>query len=314
MKISIVIPNFNGESLLKKNLPRVIESISSWENQIEFIITDDCSQDDSLNIAGEFLASIKKDNFSFKILKNEKNLGFSANVNKGVAEATGEILILLNTDIIPEKGFLEPLLSGLKDENVFAVGCMDKSIEDGKIVTRGRGIGEWKKGLLIHSKGENNKSNTLWVSCGSGAFKSEIWKKLGGLDNLYNPFYWEDIDLSYRALKSGYKILFENRSVVLHEHEKGAIKSKYSAFKVKTVAYRNQFIFAWKNATDFTLRLSELIYMPYHLLRALLRLDIAFFIGFFNALILLPKILKSSLTSKKFFVKKDKEVTKEFIQ
>ena len=135
-----------------------------------------------------------------------------------------------------------------------------------------------------------------------------MWNTLGGMDTLYNPFYWEDIDLSYRALKSGYEILFEPESLVVHEHEKGAIKSKYTAFQVKTIAYRNQFIFVWGNATDFYLRFMHFLWLPNYLLRALLREDWAFFIGFYNALVLLPKIIKSSIKLKKTFVKKDKEL------
>jgi GT2 family glycosyltransferase len=313
MKISVIIPNYNGENLLEKNLPKVIEALTvNNDYEIELVLTDDASVDDSIKVAKNILASVKKTNFTYKILKNDNNLGFSSNVNNGVSASTGEILVLLNTDIIPERNFLEPLIGHFADEKIFAIGCMDKSVEDGKVRLRGRGVGNWKKGLLVHGRGEVNKNNTLWVSCGSGAFRKETWDKLGGLDRLYNPFYWEDLDLSYRALKSGYRIAFESKSVVLHEHEKGAIKSKYSPFKVRTLAYRNQFIFAWKNATDLNLRMLILLYTPYHLLNALVRLDLSLIIGFFGALILLPEIIKSSIKAKKFFIKKDKELIAEF--
>ena len=136
--------------------------------------------------------------------------------------------------------------------------------------------------------------------------------KLGGLNELYNPFYYEDIDLSYRALKSGYKVLFEPKSIVTHEHEKGAIKTKYSGSKVKTIAYRNQFIFVWENATDYSLQIFHLFWLPYHLITALLRMDLNFFLGFFSAFILLPKVIRSSIKYQKQFVKKDSEVIKNY--
>jgi len=311
MSISIVIPNYNGEELLKKNLPKVFDMISSYKDgDFEIIVTDDCSIDNSLivlNALKSKMSSIYK-NINFKIVRNEKNLGFSSNVNKGIKEAKGEIVILLNSDVIPEKGSLNPLLKHFEDPEVFAVGSMDKSIESGKVVLRGRGIGKWQRGFLVHSRGEVNKLSTLWVSCGSGAFRKSIWDKLGGLDTLYNPFYWEDIDLSYRALKSGYKILFEPKSIVLHEHEKGAIKSSYTSSQVKRIAYRNQFIFVWKNTTDLDLQLLHLFWFPYHLAKALVRRDWNFFVGFFKAFILLPKIIKSRFRSKKLFIKKDQEI------
>jgi len=300
MNISIVIPNYNGQDLLRKNLPKVLEVVEG----AEIVIVDDASIDGSLKVLNSFGSKIK-------VIKNEKNLGFSSTVNMGVGEARWEIVVLLNTDVVPQKGFLDPLIAHFKDENVFAVGCMDKSIESGKIILRGRGIGSWKRGFLVHSRGEIDKTNTLWVGGGSGAFRKSIWEKLGGLNELYNPFYWEDIDLSYRALKSGYKIIFEPKSVVIHEHEKGAIKKTYSDFKVKTIAYRNQFIFVWENATDYSLQFSHLVFLPYHFIKALLRFDLAFFIGFLRAFILFPRIIISSLNYQKLFIRKDKELMEE---
>lgn len=319
MNLSVIIPNYNGEELLRENLPKVFEAISSHKDgKVEVIVADDCSMDNSLvEIQNTILQwRIKSQSASwrikFKSIRNEKNLGFSSTVNRGVKEAKGEIVILLNTDVSPEKDFLEPLLRHFQDEKIFAVGCMDKSIEDGKAVLRGRGIGVWKKGFLIHSRGEVDKTNTLWVGGGSGAFKKSVWNKLGGFDDLYNPFYWEDIDLSYRALKCGYKILFEPKSIVIHEHEKGAIKKKFSSSKIKSIAYRNQFIFVWKNATDLDLQFVHLFWLPYHFIKALLRFDASFFKGFFSALVLFPKIMQFRFREQKFFVKGDHEIVRVF--
>lgn len=304
MDLSVVIPNYNGEKLLEKNLPKLLEVLSAYkEGKTEIIVTDDRSTDGSI----EYL---KK--FDVRIFINEKNLGFSSTVNKGVKEAKGEVIILLNTDVIPEKGFLEPLLGHFKDENVFAVGCLDKSIEKDKTVFRGRGLGKWERGFLVHRRGEVDKTDTLWVSGGSGAFKKSIWEKLGGFNELYNPFYWEDIDLSYRALKSGYKILFEPKSIVIHEHGRGAIREKHSEKEIKEIAYRNQFIFSFENATDYKIQFEIFFWLPLHLLKAFIRKDLAFFKGFISALMLLPKIIKFSLKAQKQFVLSDRQVMDRF--
>jgi len=315
MNLTVVIPNYNGEELLRNNLPKVFEAISLHrDGKVEIIAIDDFSEDNSLNVLEELKSRMgfSYPDIIFKIIKNEKNLGFSSNINKGVRGASGDVLFLLNTDVVPEKDFLRPLLKHFEDEKVFAVGCMDKSIENGKIVLRGRGAGEWKRGFFIHSRGEVDKTNTLWVNGGSGVFRKSIWKKLGGFNELYNPFYWEDIDLSYRALKSGYRIIFEPKSVVVHEHEKGSIKGAYSNFQVKTIAYRNQFIFIWKNITDFTMKLNHLFWFPYHIFSALLRRDLAFIVGILGAFILLPKIIKYINIEQKFFVLKDNQVLAPF--
>lgn len=315
MNISIIIPNYNGENLLKKNLPKVFEAAKFYRGKenanVEIIVIDDASTDSSESVISGFHSLSNRITSNFKFIQNKKNLGFSPTVNKGVKEAQGEILVLLNTDISPDKDFLVPLLSHFKDPNIFAVGCMDKSVENKKIILRGRGVGKWQRGFLIHARGEVDRTTTLWVNGGSGAFRKSIWQKIGGFNELYAPFYWEDIDLSYRALKSGYKILFEPKSVVLHEHEKGAINIKYSPKEIKTIAYRNQFIFVWENASDFNLRISHALWMPYHFVKALMRRDLPFFIAFFKALILISKIIQFNIKTQKIFVKKDREVILE---
>ncbi|MDP3998136.1 MAG: glycosyltransferase family 2 protein [bacterium] len=307
MKISIVIPNFNGEIILRKNLSAVFK-VSHVD---EIIVVDDGSTDGSI----ETIKSETRRLYSgkeLKIITNEKNLGFSSAVNRGVKESNGEVVVLLNTDVVPQADFLESLLVHFEDPQIFAVGCLDKSIENGGTVLRGRGVGRWERGFLVHSRGEVDKTDTLWVSGGSGAFRKELWEKLGGMDELYNPFYWEDIDLSYRAQRAGYKILFEPKSVVVHRHEKGIIKQRYSSSQVKTIAYRNQFIFVWKNIDDFGLLFDHLFWLPYHLINALFRLDWQLFFGFLKAVLLIPRVIsqKSKYLTPPFLT--DRQVLKKF--
>jgi GT2 family glycosyltransferase len=303
MDVSIIIPNYNGAYLLEKNLPKVIKTIERESNAqlqksskvIEIIVVDDGSADTSVSEIKKQKSRLRQDyggQAKFKnlrLIRHKRNLGFASTVNTGVKNAKGDIVILLNTDVVPEKGFLPPLLSHFTEREVFAVGCLDKSIEDGRVVKRGRGVAWWTRGFLVHRRGEVNKTDTFWVSGGSAAFRKSTWDKLGGMDELYNPFYWEDIDLSYRAVKSGFKILFEPKSVVVHKHEKGAIKSRFSPFYTRIIVYRNQFYFVWKNILDTKLIFSHILWLPYYFIRSLLALDCAFYLGFFLALINIRK-------------------------
>ena len=314
MDISIIIPNYNGEKILKKNLPKVLTAVKGYKKgKVEIIIPDDPSTDNSKEIIASFIKSIKDKHIVGKTIENKIKAegGFSKNVNRGVSLATSDILILLNSDVSPHEDFLAPLLSHFSDEKVFAVGCMDESLEEGRTVLRGRGVGSWQRGFLMHHEGELDKSNTLWVSGGSGAFRKSIWDILHGLDPLYNPFYWEDIDLSYRAQKAGYKIVFERKSVVIHAHEEGAIK-KIKPNSVRKIVFRNQFTFVWKNITDTDLLLSHMLWLPYHCFNALRRRDWVFFTGLFLAIKRLPDVMKARKEAKKLFVKTDKEVLRQF--
>lgn len=311
MNISIVIPNYNGEKIMEKNLPRVLDAVKDYKNgEIEIIIPDDPSTDNSREVIVSFIKSIKQKNIKGKTISNNNRdeSGFSKNVNRGVSLATGDILVLLNTDVVPHKNFLDPILPHFNDTKVFAVGCLDESIEDKKIILRGRGVGKWIKGFLIHSPGSLDKTNSLWAGGGSSAFRKKTWDELGGLNELFNPYYWEDIDVSYRAQKVGYKIIFEKKSRVIHEHEKGAIKTSQKQFAIRKISYRNQFFFVWINITDSELILSHFFWLPYHFLTAFLSKDLAFFAGFFSAVRLLPNIISARKKVIKKFVTSDKMI------
>ena len=315
MNISIVIPNYNGEKILPKNLPHVLAAAKDYKDgKAEIIIPNDPSTDNSKEVIAEFIDSLQGTGVTGKTIDNTNKAesGFSKNVNRGVALATGDVLILLNSDVRPHKDFLEPLLTHFADDKVFAVGCMDESIENGKTVLRGRGIAYWARGFLHHQAGSLDKTNTFWVSGGSGAFSKRLWDKLGGLDVLFNPFYWEDIDLSYRALKSGYTLIFEPKSRVVHEHEEGAIKTKFKPKHIQKIVYRNQFFFIWKNITDRNLFVSHILWMPYHIIKALTRSDWVFFKGLFLAIMQMSHVRRSRYRARKYFVRIDREILKEF--
>ena len=282
-KISVVIPNYNGSHLLSKNLTQVLKTCPGCE----VIVVDDSSTDDSVKL-------IERNFRGIKLIRNKKNEGFSKSVNKGVKQSTGSLVLLLNSDVSPKQGFLQPALKhfkSLKDKNLFAVGLCDLSHEDGQIVQRGRGGVKFTKGFITHFAARIKSGETLWVSGGSGLFNKEKFLELGGFDATFAPFYWEDIDLCFRAWKKGYKCLFGPASKVDHFHEQGIIKKRYSDFFIKSVSYKNQFLFVWKNIDDYFLIMQHILWQPYHFLKALLTFDLAFFLGFLWAVLKLPALV-----------------------
>lgn len=270
--VSVIIPNWNGVHLMGKHLAQIIAA----SPQAEIIVADDASSDGSV-------VYLKKNFPTIHVVARTKREGFAANVNSGVAAATGDIVVLLNTDVEPEKRYLLPLLNHFSAPNVFAVGCLEKSHEPSGVVRRGRGLGRWYRGFYIHEKGKPVKSTTAWVSGGSGAFRRSMWNALGGMDTIYNPFYWEDIDLSYRARKSGWETVFEPESVVHHYHEEGKIKREFSPSEVKKIVYRNQFIFIWKNSSEMRVICAHILWLPVRLIQAVIRSDWLMLHGFIAA-------------------------------
>ncbi len=306
MKVDVVIPNYNGANLIEKNLKSVISALEPFHGSQIIIVDDFSNHDDYVKL--EAVTALHK---NITLLRNHKNLGFSSSVNRGVKESSADLVVLLNSDVSPERNFLKDIEKDFKEEvNLFGIGCMDRSVEGGKVILRGRGRAFWKRGFLMHAKGEPDREDTFWISGGSSIIRREVFIDLGGFDELYNPFYWEDIDLSYRAQKSGYHIKFDSSRVVEHRHEEGAIKKNYNNHEIKKIAYRNQLIFVWKNITDLNLLLSNYIFLPYHLFKSVLNRDGAFILGFILAVLLLPAIINKRLNQARIYTKHDSDLIK----
>ncbi|MDI6785136.1 MAG: glycosyltransferase [bacterium] len=235
MKVSVVMPSLNGKTILEKNLPKLLIASENPKNSIcEIIIVDDGSWDDSVS----FLNNNFKD--KIKLIKHTKNRGFSASVNIGVRATKGDLLLLINIDVIPEVDFLESALKHFNIKKVFAVSLHEKGYGSAKSY--------FGDGYIQIAMGEENEKThpSFYVSGGSGLFRKSIWKELGGMDEkLLSPFYWEDIDLCYRALKRGYINLWDPNGKVLHHHE--STISKFPKKYVGRIKERNQLLVIWKN-------------------------------------------------------------------
>lgn len=243
MNVSIIIPNWNGRQLLAKNLPIVIEAREKKRNKIsEIIVVDDKSTDDSV----VFLENNFRD--SVKIVRHRENRGFSSAVNTGVRSSTSPLVCLLNTDVIPSSDFLASALVHFKMQDIFAVSLHEAGF--------GWARAKFEKGFIIHEPGDEAKSfkRTFWASGGSAVFRRDTWISLKGFDEeLFSPFYWEDVDLSYRAMKRGYRILWEPEAHVIHKHESVININNFSRRKLDIIKERNQLLLIWKNITSRTL-------------------------------------------------------------
>jgi len=254
MEASIIIPNFNGEKLLQKNLPEVIRALENSENRIkEVIVVDDGSSDGSVKL-------IRRNFPQVKLIKHTKNRGFSATVNTGIRTAEGELMVLLNSDVVPSPDFLVSILPHFANPKVFAVSLHEKDYAWAK--------GYFADGFIQIGMGKETEvaHESFYVSGGSGVFRRKIWMELGGMDEkLLSPFYWEDIDLCYRAAKKGFRLLWEPKAMVLHQHE--STISKLSQTYVQRIRERNQLLFLWKNLLSPSLFKKHLLGVVKRLLR-----------------------------------------------
>ncbi len=289
VRVSVIIPTWNAEKILKKNLPKILAALPK---DAEAIVVENGSTDGSV----KYLRKLKVKNEKLKVIENDKNLGFIGGSGLGAKKAKGEFLAFINNDVIPEPGFLAPALAHFKDKTVFAVSFDEPQFGWAKIW--------WKGGFIHHGVGGSGKKAHLsaWASGGSALVRKSMWQELGGFDPLFAPFYWEDFDLGYRAWKRGWKIIWEPKSVVHHRHQ--ATISKLNSSYVDLIKERNQLLFAWKNITDPLMVISQ----PFGILLRILTGP-----NYIKVLLAaLGQYLKYGKKDKGEFVMKDREVINLF--
>ncbi len=301
MVISVVIPTYKNKERFIDNLRRNLPLLKG--NEI-IVINDDPAR------------SLKDEFKEFKdvtLIENNINLGFGESANIGIRKAHHKYVMLLNNDVLLRDESYKIALEEFKKSNSpFAIGFaqLEKS---GNIV--GKNKIYWQRGLFNHQKANDlNSGINAWVEGGSCIIDKEKFIDLGGFDTLYAPFYWEDVDLSYRAWKQGYSILFEPKILVIHDHQSGesSIRKHFSKDFIKTTSFRNQIIFIWKNINDTRMLIEHFIYILPTLFLQSLKGDLSFLRGFIQALAKLPIILESRKTIIAL-PKTDRDILQKFI-
>jgi len=120
--------------------------------------------------------------------------------------------------------------------------------------------------------------------------KRTLFFELGGFDELYTPYAWEDLDLGYRAWKRGYRIRYEPQAVCYHKRE-ATTRSVFSNFFFITLMWRNKFFFMWKNITYGPFMADHLLRLPWKLFKFLCNGRWRYVVGFMRACISLPRVL-----------------------
>ena len=290
MKVSIIIPTYNGVALtksclssLKKNTPAELLS--------DIIVVDNASYDGTV----EFLNSLEW----LKVIFSKKNFGFSKACNQGAEKAKGDILVFLNNDTEVQKGWLEPLLETIREKDVAVAGS--KMIFPNGLVQHA-GIVISKKYIPQHIYYEKkadlpyvNKIREFQaVTAACMAIKKDIFVSAGGFDEKYLNGM-EDIDLCLRVKELGYRIFYCPESVVVHhesvsvgrfksvnkneeiflkrwkgrvipDEEKYYREDGFGWFYIKSKNLRNKYLIGSGRAKDkpFSFKLMRVIYLAFH--------------------------------------------------
>ena len=262
MKLSIVIVNYNVKYFLEQCIHSIQKAINGLDAEI--FVVDNNSVDGSVKMVREKFPDVI-------LIDNKDNRGFSKANNQAIKQAKGEYILLLNPDTILEDDTLVKCV-GFMDKHPDAGGLGVKMI-DGK----GKFLPESKRGLptptvaffkmfglsaLFPSSrlfnkyhlGYLDKNETHEVDILAGAFmmlRKETLEKTGLLDEAFF-MYGEDIDLSYRITKAGYKNYYFAETRIIHY--KGE-STKKSSLNYIFVFYNAMIIFARKHFSTKNARL-----------------------------------------------------------
>ena len=254
MKLSIVIVNYNVEYFLEQCLRSVEVALRGIDAEV--FVVDNNSVDGSVEMLKAKFPQVK-------LIANKDNPGFAKANNQAIRQCSGEYVLLLNPDtVVEEKTFSTAL--NFMDQHPEA-GSLGIKMIDGK----GRYLPESKRGmptpwtafykiaglstLFPRSKifaryylGHLSEDKNQEIEILAGAFmllRREALDKVGLLDEDYF-MYGEDIDLSYRILKGGYKNYYLADSSIIHY--KGE-STKKGSLNYVLIFYRAMIIFAQKH-------------------------------------------------------------------
>lgn len=260
--VSIIIPNWNGAGLLRANLPSVVESRRNFTGNVEIIVVDDASTDSSVAVLQEEFPSVR-------LVAHRQNQGFGRACWSGARAAGNPVLIFLNSDVAVSPGFIEPLAASFEDPSIFAASPL--IFDDNQNLSNVTiSIPYFRRGkiryepsplqhLVRHAPVLPHPWYTLFPPGAAFAVDRSRFIALQGFDDLFNPFYYEDTDLGFRAWRRGWQCIVVPASRVTH-YRSGTIGRSFKKFKVSAIRKRNRLFYLWKNLTSAKLLRQHILF------------------------------------------------------
>lgn len=289
--ITVIIPNYNGAHLLRKNLPTVKAAIAVYDAQSTIIVVDDGSSDDSLTVLSQEFPEVG-------VVVHAQNQGFAEAVHSGVNAAKTELLFLLNSDVAVQSDIFMPLVAYFDDINTFSVNPLIYD-EQGEAKRHSWNLRQFKSGGLklldwtlesaLASRIRGEKLATAYAHGGSFMVRKSMFQTLGGFHPIYKPFYSEDYDLGLRAWRRGWGSYFEPTVSIVHQSV-GSIRENIKMQQVKCTRRRNRYLLEWIHLTPSQLIFSAIPMSLLQLFGELLILDKTNLKGFFQAVVKIPAV------------------------
>ncbi len=227
--VSVIIPLWNGEKWIRPCLTALTRQAEAAAFALEVIVVDNGSQDSAPD-------SIAKAFPAVHLIRNGQNRGFAGGCNVGLAEATGDVLVLLNQDTVVQPGWLAGLVAAVDQPGVGVAGSL-ALLADGVTIQHAGGVVDLPLGIARHA-GYGQALDSRWqsgadvrfVTGASLAMRREVLEAIGPLDEDFWPGYYEDVDFCWRARDAGYRIRYSPDSVLTHAESGSFTDPIYTAW------------------------------------------------------------------------------------
>lgn len=231
-ELSIIVTSYKNPSVLKLCLESLRKNILC--GNFEILVLDSSTEEDTRMMMREDFSDIK-------FFPHDENLGFAKLVNRGLKEAKGKFILILNADIIIEKKSADLLLERLKSDP--ATGLIGPKLLnfDGKVqsscfrfytpliilyrrTTLGKlGFAKRKTDRFLYKDRDLGKSQEVdWLMGSAMMTTREAAGKIGPMEETFGFMYFEDVDWCRRFWKEGYKVVYFPHAGMFHYHGKGS--------------------------------------------------------------------------------------------
>lgn len=257
---SIVVVSWNGIDHLQRMLPSLEVALAAHGGDHEVILVDNGSTDGTADW-------VRAHHPRVRIVALPENRFFVRGMEAGIATATRDTLVLLNNDMVVERGFLGPLLDGFDGDDVFAVTAEvlmqdphARRVETG-LTAAWFSLGHLKLQHRLPGPAAAGCVPAAWAGGGSSAYDRAKFLALGGFDRTFDPFYLEDAGISHQAWKHGWRVRFCPAARVVHAH-RGTSRRLFGDDFVDNTIRRNQYLFCWRNVTSPVLTALHFLALP----------------------------------------------------
>lgn len=234
-KISVVVLGYNNYDITCECIESVIKA--SWFSTVEIIYVDNGSRDWSYDLTRLKFKGID-------CVKIDKNVLYGGGMNAGIIKSHSEIILCLNNDTVIDKNCLVEIVEYMKNDSI---GCANTKILRYKTNKHDMSICKLKCANLIpysvdYDKEDTGQCDTMVPDYANGCalvLRREALSTVGLFNKKYD-LYWEDVDLSFRIKRAGYRIGFIPKAVVWH---KGGYTTKKTPFNSRWKINKNRIKF-----------------------------------------------------------------------